>query len=82
MEEQTESKEPSFSDMTATTSSATQPLWARGSRTQLAYGTGRLPQRSQQISWQPYAGPGATPTPHVMTPSMRSLHQRVVRGEA
>lgn len=82
MEQPPESKEPSFSDMIASTASATQPSWARGSRTQLAYGTGRLPQGSQQISWQPYAGPGAAPTPHLMTPSMRSLHQRVVRGEA
>ncbi len=82
MEQQHESKEPSFSDMIATTTSTAPPQWARKSRTQLAYGTGRLPQGCQQIGWQPYAGPGSAPAPHVMTPSMRSLHQRVVRGEA
>lgn len=82
MEQQPESKEPSFSDMIATTTSPTIPVWVRRSRTHLAYGTGRLPQSSQGISWQPFAGPGSSPIPHVMTPSMRSLHQRVVRGEA
>lgn len=71
-----------FEDMISSTNLRTPPAWAKKSRTVLAHPTGRLPSHSKQITWQPLAGPGSSPTPRPMNNSMRSLHQRIVRGEA
>ena len=71
-----------FGDLVATTTSTPTSGWAKGSRTNLAYGTGRLPEHARQIRWQPVAGPGSAPSPEHLSPSMQSLRRRIVRGEA
>ena len=58
------------------------PAWTKTSRTVFAYSSGRMPNSASQVAWQPFAGAGSVPAPRTMTKSMRSLHQRIVRGEA
>ena len=82
MEQQHAPTEPSFAAMTATSTVDKRPAWARNSRTTLAYGTGRLPSHQHQLGWQPIAGPGALGEQRPMSSTLRSLHQRIVRGEA
>ena len=82
MQEHPEPQTIRFEDLNSSTSIRTQPAWSKKSRTVLSHPTGRLPAHSQQITWQPLAGAGSSPTPRAMTNSMRSLHQRIVRGEA
>ena len=82
MEQQHAPTEPSFADMTASSSVNKRPVWARNSRTTLAHGTGRLPAREHQLGWQPIAGPGSLSEQRPMSTTLRSLHQRIVRGEA
>lgn len=82
MQEPPETQSISFEDMISTTNYRTPPAWAKKSRTVLAHPTGRLPSHSQQITWLPLAGAGSSPAPRPMSNSIRSLHQRIVRGEA
>jgi len=82
MEEQNLSQNLRFADMTATSTMANGPAWAKNSQTTLAYGTGRLPAHARQIGWQPLAGVGSAPAPPHLSPSMQSLRRRIVRGEA
>lgn len=82
MEEQNLSQNLRFADMTATSTPASGPAWAKNSQTTLAYGTGRLPAHARQIGWQPLAGVGSAPAPSHLSSSMQSLRRRIVRGEA
>lgn len=70
-----------MNDLVASSTTTHVPAWAKDSQTTLAYGTGRLPKDAGQIRWQPLAGPGSAPAAH-LSPSMRSLRRRIVRGEA
>ncbi|HJM55305.1 MAG TPA: hypothetical protein QGI72_03575 [Poseidonia sp.] len=81
MQETQNSEIISFEEMIASTSQAA-PKWTKNARTVLAYSSGRLPSNTEQITWQPIAGAGSSPGPIKMSESMRSLHQRIVRGEA
>jgi len=71
-----------FADLVASTTATATPGWARNSQTALAYGTGRLPENANQLSWQPLAGPGTATVKSGLSTSMQSLRQRIVRGEA
>lgn len=82
MEQETAPTIARFEDLVASHSGSHVPGWATKTRTTLAHGTGRLPAQRSQIGWQPVAGPGSPTMKRTMTPSMRSLHQRIVRGEA
>ena len=82
MEQPNLPKKERFADLVATTADHATPGWARNSQTNLAYGTGRLPQHAKQIGWQPLAGPGAATVKPALSNSMQSLRQRIVRGEA
>ena len=82
MEEQNLSQNLRFADMTATSTRARIPAWAKNSQTTLAHGSGRLPTHAHQIGWQPVAGVGAAPAPSHLSSSMQSLRRRIVRGEA
>lgn len=82
MEEQNRSQNLRFADMTATSTRARIPAWAKNSQTTLAYGSGRLPTHARLIGWQPVAGVGAAPAPSHLSSSMQSLRRRIVRGEA
>ena len=82
MEQPNLPKRERFADLVASTAVHATPGWARNSQTNLAYGTGRLPQHTKQINWQPLAGPGAAKAKPVLSNSMQSLRQRIVRGEA
>lgn len=82
MEQETAPNIARFEDLVASRSAYHVPVWATNTRTALAHGTGRLPAKRSQNGWQPVAGPGSPTMQRTMTPSMRSLHQRIVRGEA
>ena len=82
MEQEHAPNQPSFAMLTASASVEMRPAWAQTSRTNLAYGTGRLPANQNQVGWQPIAGPGAPGEQRPMSTTLRSLHQRIVRGEA
>ena len=82
MEQPNLSEHLRFADMVASTTEHTEPTWVKNSQTHLAHATGRLPQKTEQIGWQPIAGPGAASTKAPLSRSMQSLLQRIVRGEA
>jgi hypothetical protein len=82
MEEQNTPNNPTFERLIASTTQDRTPAWAVKSRTTLAHGSGTLPVAKGNIGWQPLAGPGSVQHRRPMTPSMRSLRQRIVRGEA
>ena len=82
MEQETAPTFARFADLVASQRQPHVPAWAINSRTTLAHGTGRLPIQRHQNGWQTVAGPGSANMQRSMTPSMRSLHQRIVRGEA
>ncbi|MDA8749910.1 hypothetical protein N9M68_07255 [Candidatus Poseidonia alphae] len=82
MQEPPNPQKITFEDMISSTHQQKQPVWSQKSRTVLAHPSGRLPIQARQITWQPLAGAGSSPSPRPMSNSMRSLHQRIVRGEA
>lgn len=82
MEQARTSNEPTFERLIASTTQNRIPAWATKSRTALAHGSGSLPVAKGNTGWQPIAGPGSAHDRRPMTPSMRSLRQRIVRGEA
>jgi hypothetical protein len=82
MEQHTAPQETRFDELTPSCQVARIPTWAMDSKTTLAHGYGRLPENLAHVGWQPVAGPGSAQVQRSMTPSMRSLHQRIVRGEA
>lgn len=72
----------SFEDLTPTTSDLPNAAWNRRNRTLLVYAEGRLPEDRHGLGWLPVAGPGSPRTAPTMSPTMRALHGRCVRGEA
>ena len=71
-----------FEDLSPTTSDQPNAAWNRRNRTLLAHGKGRLPEDRHGLGWLPVAGPGSPRMAPNMSPTMRALHGRCVRGEA
>jgi len=72
----------SLADLTPTSATAPNTAWNRRNRTMLAHGEGRLPDERHGLGWHPVAGPGSPRAAPTMSPTMRALHDRCVRGEA
>ncbi|MGA0332162.1 MAG: hypothetical protein ACO3NJ_07020 [Candidatus Poseidoniaceae archaeon] len=71
-----------FADLTATQTSTEEPLWYHRTTTVYASGSGKLPDRSKDMTWTPWHQPGQTTVP-IVTTSIRNLIKRAaLRGEA
>ena len=71
-----------FADLTATQNGTEEPLWYHRTTTVYASASGKLPDRSKDMTWTPWHQPGQTTTPN-MTASIRNLIKRAgLRGEA
>ena len=71
-----------FADLTATRTGTEEPLWYHRTTTVYASASGKLPDRSKDMTWTPWHQPGQTTAPSVTT-SIRNLIKRAaLRGEA
>ena len=71
-----------FAELTATPTGTEEPLWYHRTTTVYASGSGKLPDRSKDMTWTPWHQPGQTTVPTVTT-SIRNLIKRAaLRGEA
>jgi len=71
-----------FANLTATQTSTEEPLWYHRTTTVYASSSGKLPDRSKDMTWTPWHQPGQTTSPSVTT-SIRNLIKRAaLRGEA
>lgn len=75
----------SFSDLTCTTETLTDPQWAEASMTLYAHPSGELPSRFATVGWQPLHRPGQVVRNNVLSRTVAGLARRankIVRGEA
>ena len=71
-----------FADLTATHTGNEEPLWYHRTTTVYASASGKLPDRSKDMTWTPWHQPGQTTVPSLTT-SIRNLIKRAaLRGEA
>ena len=71
-----------FAELTATQTGTEEPLWYHRTTTMYASASGKLPDRSKDMTWTPWHQPGQTTVPTVTT-SIRNLIKRAaLRGEA
>lgn len=71
-----------FADLTATQTGIEEPLWYHRTTTMYASPSGKLPDRSKDMTWTPWHQPGQATAPSVTT-SIRNLIKRAaLRGEA
>ncbi|DAC48510.1 MAG TPA: hypothetical protein D7H87_08005 [Candidatus Poseidoniales archaeon] len=71
-----------FAELTATQNGTEEPLWYHRTTTVYASASGKLPDRSKDITWTPWHQPGQQAATTVTT-SIRNLIKRAaLRGEA
>ena len=71
-----------FAELTATHTGTEEPLWYHRTTTVYASGSGKLPDRSKDMTWTPWHQPGQTTVPTITT-SIRNLIKRAaLQGEA
>ena len=71
-----------FAELTATQNGTEEPLWYHRTTTVYASASGKLPDRSRDITWTPWHQPGQQAATTVTT-SIRNLIKRAaLRGEA
>ena len=71
-----------FADLSASQTGTEEPLWYHRTTTAYASGSGKLPDRSKEMTWTPWHQPGQA-TSSNFTTSIRNLIKRAgIRGEA
>jgi hypothetical protein len=71
-----------FADLSASQTGTEEPLWYHRTTTAYASASGKLPDRSTEITWIPWHQPGQA-TSSNFTTSIRNLIKRAaIRGEA
>ncbi|MGB1488215.1 MAG: hypothetical protein ACPH9F_02705 [Candidatus Poseidoniaceae archaeon] len=71
-----------FAALSATQNGTEEPLWYHRNATVYASASGKLPDRSKDMTWKPWHQPGQTTTSN-FTSSIRNLIKRAgIRGEA
>ena len=71
-----------FADLTAMQTGTEEPLWYHRTTTVYASASGKLPNRSKDMTWTPWHQPGQATVPTITT-SIRNLIKRAaLRGEA
>ncbi len=71
-----------FAALTATQNGTEEPLWYHRTTTVYASASGKLPDRSKEMTWTPWHQPGQETSSNFTTSILHLIKRAVIRGEA